>query len=354
MSALEHRYRRLLALYPADHRSQHEREMLDVLMSAARPGQTRPSVADAADLLYGGLRIRLRHARAGATGSAWPGALAVAGFLATLMLLADGVRFAVNVPQTAMVVAERAGDGEPLPRMLVLYFGTAPYWVVWAAVAFLVWRGLRRPAVSAAGAATAVQIALTVYGTGFPRLAWAENAPSLGGVPLALAVLATASLAASPGPRHGARLLGRGRVAAAGVLAAAAVPLTSSPLFTLLYQGDLGALKFEDGLFSFAQTWNEVQLAAVLVIAVLVVAGLSRSCHGRRAVVLLAFAGAPLLVRVGVFRITASDDYPLAPFGMLVVGLVGVALAMGCVRLFELLAGERPSDRAHTPPHAAG
>jgi len=57
---LEHRYRRLLAWYPAGHRRDHEEEMLGVLLAAARGGQRRPALADAVNLIWGALRIRVR------------------------------------------------------------------------------------------------------------------------------------------------------------------------------------------------------------------------------------------------------------------------------------------------------
>jgi hypothetical protein len=47
-SALEHRYRRLLAWYPAAFRHEQEDEMLAVLMAGARPGQRRLALAASA------------------------------------------------------------------------------------------------------------------------------------------------------------------------------------------------------------------------------------------------------------------------------------------------------------------
>ena len=74
-SRLERRYRRLLALYPKDHRREHAEEMVGVLLAAAAPdgelglpdlaGRARRGgqhVADCADLMAGALRIRSRTA----------------------------------------------------------------------------------------------------------------------------------------------------------------------------------------------------------------------------------------------------------------------------------------------------
>src|SRR5215469_4474956 len=48
---LEHGYRRLLVFYPARYRRVHEEEMLAVLMTAAPQEKTRPSLAEATDLI---------------------------------------------------------------------------------------------------------------------------------------------------------------------------------------------------------------------------------------------------------------------------------------------------------------
>jgi hypothetical protein len=56
---LERRYRRLLACYPRAFRSEHEEEMLVVLLACARHGRQRPGVWDAANLLLNAMRMRL-------------------------------------------------------------------------------------------------------------------------------------------------------------------------------------------------------------------------------------------------------------------------------------------------------
>ena len=59
MDALARRYRRLLIAYPDSYRRQRGDELLGTLLDTARPGQRRPTVADATDLVLGGLRQRL-------------------------------------------------------------------------------------------------------------------------------------------------------------------------------------------------------------------------------------------------------------------------------------------------------
>ncbi|GAA1792093.1 hypothetical protein [Actinomadura chokoriensis] len=336
MSALEDRYRRLLACYPADHRAEHEDEMLDVLMAGARPGQARPSLADTADLLYGAVRIRVRRAARGGTGSPWPGALAAAGFLAMLVIVGDGLRFLLNVPHSAAVIAELLDEGVPLPGQLAHHFGTAPYWLAWAVIAALAWRGPRRLAARAACAVTGAQAVLVLYGTTLPDAPGAWRVVALTSV-LPLALLATASLVASPGPRHGARLLGRARVALVTAMAAVVVPVMSALLFTLVHQGDLGPMRFDDvhGLVAFSQNWQWLRFGLVLAAAVVGAAALARTRQGRRACALVATAGAPLLIAVSPYHPGVTGDLP-ATAVLLAKCLLGFALPMLVVRLAEL------------------
>ena len=56
---LERAYRRLLAWYPRKFRHENEQEILAVLIAGAPPGQRRPGLAEAADLIRSGLWLRL-------------------------------------------------------------------------------------------------------------------------------------------------------------------------------------------------------------------------------------------------------------------------------------------------------
>ncbi|MGC5054822.1 hypothetical protein ACLQ2S_25595 [Micromonospora sp. DT48] len=64
MSALERRYRHLLRAYPADYRHDRGDEIVGTYLDLADPRRRWPSPADAADLVRGGLRQRLRAAGA--------------------------------------------------------------------------------------------------------------------------------------------------------------------------------------------------------------------------------------------------------------------------------------------------
>jgi hypothetical protein len=57
---LDRAYRRLLAWYPRAFRREYGPEIVAVLMAGARGGQHRPGLAESADLIRSGLRMRLR------------------------------------------------------------------------------------------------------------------------------------------------------------------------------------------------------------------------------------------------------------------------------------------------------
>ncbi len=57
---LERGYRRVLACYPKAFRQENEDEILGVLMDTANEGQQRVGLAEAAALIGGALRMRLR------------------------------------------------------------------------------------------------------------------------------------------------------------------------------------------------------------------------------------------------------------------------------------------------------
>lgn len=86
-TALERRYRRLIALYPAECRRAYGEEMIGVLMAAASEGNKRPGLAGAFDLIRGGLRARLQAGWRALVGADWPDALAVCSVAVPVVLL---------------------------------------------------------------------------------------------------------------------------------------------------------------------------------------------------------------------------------------------------------------------------
>ena len=92
--ALERRYRRLLAWFPAEHRREYAEEMISVLLASTPEGRRRPRLADAFDLMTGGLRARLSRRGAGLSDAHWPDALAVCSVALPVTLLACVSAFA--------------------------------------------------------------------------------------------------------------------------------------------------------------------------------------------------------------------------------------------------------------------
>lgn len=90
-SPLARSYRQLLACYPAWYRRIHEEEMLAVLMTGAPQGKRRPGIAEAADLLWGALRIRCQPLRPRGGESDWRDALAVVSVIAPLIIVVSVV-----------------------------------------------------------------------------------------------------------------------------------------------------------------------------------------------------------------------------------------------------------------------
>jgi hypothetical protein len=84
--ALERRYRRLLAWYPAEHRRAYGEEMIGVLMAAAPGGASRPGPAGTIDLIRGGLRARFRSGLRRLAGIDWTDTLAVCSVAVPVIL----------------------------------------------------------------------------------------------------------------------------------------------------------------------------------------------------------------------------------------------------------------------------
>jgi hypothetical protein len=98
---LERQYRRLLACYPCEFRRENTEEILGVLLATAAAGQRRVGLAEAADLIRGALRARLRL-RAGCPPTAraavrlmCAGAVLELGYLVTVIVTESSVRSAV-------------------------------------------------------------------------------------------------------------------------------------------------------------------------------------------------------------------------------------------------------------------
>ncbi len=252
MTEREQWYRRLLALYPRDHRDQHGEEMLDVLM-AADGDQGRPGWKDTADLLWGAFRLHLRRA-VGADGGIDPrGVLAIVSLLGPVAVLAGATSSLHEVAWWA----DKGMLGE-LP--LWTHAPDAPVWVVWLAVAVLAVLGKRR---SAAVGAWVGAIGLVLVATVSQR-SWQWAYAEAGWV--LLGAVTAVALTFSPGPVRGRELAGR-----APVLVMAA---------TVVVVAALGVLAHRELLADAARL-------VVLVVGAAVAAGAGTRTGRRAALVLL-------------------------------------------------------------------
>jgi hypothetical protein len=299
----EHHYRRLLLAYPAQHRAAHGEEMLGVLMDTATP-RSRPKLADAADLVRGGLIVRARRADA----AGWGDALAVLGVV------------------TAMLVCTLA----PLGLCLLLFSAFAP---TKGCLAMLAW-----PLAVAAGLAglRRTTAALSVAAT-FALLAFSDLAGWAGPTAM-LASLAAIATAFPSDTRRGWRVLGRGR--AASLVAGCA--LISG--FLLIHAQKMTNHWREPFLSGPLQPREQVWLLLTVGLGLVFAASLrigSRS--GRRAVLLLA---APLAATTSWLleqqRVLFDDHVGVASSG----SPLGWSLAIACC---AALAAEITSRRVRSP-----
>ncbi|MGW4941534.1 hypothetical protein ACWEOZ_08100 [Actinoplanes sp. NPDC004185] len=312
---LEIRYRRLLAVYPPAHRHAYEEEMVTVLMEGAAPGQRRPALGEAVDLLRAGLLARLGRGAQALRTSAWRDAAAVAGLIGAVLLTAIACRRLIG----GLLYARESGD--PMRAFGVdggLLIDVAARSVAWLAVVVAVLLAARRTAVALAGVAVLVEIgAIAVWQASQEfravRMSWA----------LVAALLTVALLVLSRQGRPAAVILGRrgGATLAAGLVLAAAGAF-SLPWWPMPPQ-ILGLVTVPDAL--------------LLTAGAMLLAGLHRIPAGirRRILVLLA----PLLaVPVAQHQLEQAIDISLARSVTPGIVVVDVLLMAGVPLLAFTLA----------------
>jgi hypothetical protein len=112
---LERGYRRLLAWYPQSFRRDSEDEIVAVLLSTAEEGQRRVRAAEAADLIRGALRMRLRPACPpprsvrGAVRLMCAGSVAQLAAAVTMIVTAGTVRAAI-ASQPGLAAVQRSQE----------------------------------------------------------------------------------------------------------------------------------------------------------------------------------------------------------------------------------------------------
>jgi len=230
-SRMEKWYRRLLALYPKDHRLEHAEEMVGVLLAADGAAQVRAPkpvawalrfgqhTADSADLVGGALRIRGRIAlnrlkRAHwlswtVRDQRWSDALAVVSVVAPLLLLVAALT-EFRIPQA---VASSITGHPHWELTATLSLADLPMAIGAPGVILLVFLRLRRLAGLGALATAIGQVAAGAVP------AFAGYADPAVAFTVLLSGTAAVALLLSPGPDRGLALLTRSGTALVGAAA---------------------------------------------------------------------------------------------------------------------------------------
>ncbi|MBQ1052004.1 hypothetical protein KBX50_26540 [Micromonospora sp. C51] len=321
MSTLERRYRHLLRAYPTDYRHDRGDEIVGTYLDLADPRRRWPSPADAADLVRGGLRQRLRAA--GAT-DLIPGVrLAALLALTTAAFLAG---FWAVVEQSP----PPADAGVPVFGPFTSTGIVA--WLAWLVATFL--------ALAAPGRPTRVAIAVAVLASAAVLLAspilGLPRPPLLVLVPqVALGVLALAVDSHLP-------------------LAARALPIAA------VAGGGMAAYVVGHSNYWGSYRWTSEQLlpaagAVLLVVALLLAVGLAmrRDWRGGWAVVVLLTPIGLLSVHILAGAVDGlggapRPTYPTLVGAALTVGLLGPAVLPAAVALRRRIGGDSPSEPCPT------
>ena len=220
-AGLEQGYRRLLGWYPRAFRRDHADEILGVLMAGAGEGQQRPRLTEAADLLWSGLKMRLRGPALTGESRPWSDALALFSLVAPLFLLLADV-LVVALPYRLHPVGRLVRTFGSHPEIGGLSLLRQPIFDVMVGlgvlVAILVLLGLRWMALAALAASAVYLVAARQMVSWIP---YPLQLLTAGGY-----LLETAALIASPGPRRGRQLV-NWRYGAVLLVGAAAVQLST-------------------------------------------------------------------------------------------------------------------------------
>jgi Domain of unknown function (DUF1707) len=295
---LERSYRRLLFLYPARYRRVHEEEMLAVLMTSAPAGKRRPGIREAADLIWGALRVRFQPSRIGGQ-PAWRDALAALSVILPVIILV------ISVVQETQIWLPPPMPGIPSYRFPLSALQQPALAV--AGVALVLLR-LRRVAMLAA----AVMVLWIAFLSGGSTYIWATEEAYLF-VPLILEIVA---LAASPGPRRGLQIL-TWKHGALVIIAAVAVS-NINYVVILSYPVNL------------------------IVVAVIGAAMLLASSLGRWLLVLLTIAAWPF--SLPPLPVTPWEFY--LPYGL---GVIGLAYLVPAALLAVFVMAARRESRRSSP-----
>ena len=223
-AGLERGYRRLLACYPRRFRDEHGEELLAVLLADVADGQHRPGVLESADLVRNGLGMRLRPDVSRSARQGWSDALAAYSLAAPVLLLLTTV--------TTFLLLLSVNSYPP--AMSLIWPGLGVTVAIEAVIIVPVIAGRRKTALAALVLAAAF---LGLVGTRIPGLWWIVASIMFTG--LSVFLLEAVALIASPGPRHGRRLIHWGHWA---FLLPAIAAAQAYPFMTGGVRGSLAAL----------------------------------------------------------------------------------------------------------------
>ncbi|MEU8009821.1 hypothetical protein [Micromonospora parva] len=347
---LERRYRRLLAVYPWEHRRVYEDEMLAVLLAGARPGQRRPAAVDVRNLVGAGLRARLRVGARGFTEPSWADAATVTGLLVGVVLLAVAGKALLD--QLVLTRSLPPGFGSARPD-LVDWLRVAG----WAGVCAAVLIGWRWVAAGLAWAGVFSWGALVAPQTADNPTYVVDTLPQF-----ALAVVAAAALTVPVPRRRAIAVLGVRRLLALllGPVAVVALLVTNrvtSPAFSVV--GGVSYQVFYDiEASSELVLWLYVAGLAVAALAMVVaVATLTPGVRRRIVVMLLPVAALAVAIDstlAGWVTSTMHMGHPIplvpAQWAMLVLVppvtfLAGVLLVRRREETLRMVALGRDADR---------
>ena len=224
LEALERRYRRLLALYPAAWRSSHTDEVLAVLLECAEPGRPRPSWRDSLDLIAHALAERLRRAGRSPNRDDTRSGVALAGIVALALLAAVSVLQLVALVPSGVVWASDGGALFNPGAGYVNEPSSAPFVAMAASAACLIacacWVArLRRPALVAIAFTDAgFLLAALLLRNGLYAVSWPLIVVILGLAAVATGLIGHRGVSAAGreliGPRGGVELIGAAVLAA--------------------------------------------------------------------------------------------------------------------------------------------
>ncbi|MDI5976865.1 hypothetical protein [Amycolatopsis magusensis] len=308
----ERRYRRLLALYPRDHRERHGEEMLAVLMEDAGE-RTGPRARETADLLWAALLLHLRRVVAADGGIAHRDVFAIVSLLGPVAILA-GATTGLHELAWWIKVDGFVGGLSAIPWSTQV--PDAPVWLIWLAVAVLAVSRKRRTAAVGAWLGTAGFLGLELFAPS--QHWWLEGDAGW----VLLGALTAVALTWSAGPARGWELVGGRGVAVLATSVAAAVLC---------------------GVFGYRENVAEVLLVVLPVLGAVLACG-PRSRSGRRAALVLALPAMTVVLWQVVLPATGLDSYLRYAYPDLVA-----VLCLGLPLLVLLALGGLPRRvRRHT------